>query len=42
MSTIYISWYLTILQAVKNGRVDILTHSALKRLVEEQRHAIEA
>ena len=37
-----ISWNLTVLQAVKDGRTDIHTYSALEGLVEEWGHAIRA
>lgn len=42
MSTIYVSWNLTVLQAIKDGITDILTHSALEGLVEEWGHAVGA
>lgn len=42
MSTVYVSWNLTVLQAIKDGITDILTHSALEGLVEERGHAIGA
>ena len=32
---VYISWNLTVIQAVKDGRTDIHTHNAPKGLVEE-------
>ena len=39
---IYISWNLTVLQAIENGEADIHTHSASKRLKEKWGHAVGA